>query len=287
MLEPTDDIRLRDLVLFDRLVALGSIAAAARALGLAKPTASRWIGHLEDRVGRPLLNHGARAVTLTDAGRTFHESLQPALRSLGALRASTRSAGPGGMLRVSVPVPFARLVGGGVIAAFQEKMPGVRLQIVMQNTHVDLIEDRIDLAIRGGPLPDSSLIARRLVSVPLWLYRSARFEDAALDAVPLIAVPGDENHLAGTGSPALPPTVLVDDRTAVLDALVAGGGVGILPAFLGEPGAAAGVLIREAGPALATLEAHAVLLAEQRRDVRLRALVDIIEDSLGSWAAMP
>lgn len=287
MLEPTDDIRLRDLVLFDRLVALGSIAAAARALGLAKPTASRWISHLEDRVGRPLLNHGARAVTLTDAGRTFHESLQPALRSLGALRASTRSAGPGGMLRVSVPVPFARLVGGAVIAAFQEKMPGVRLQIVMQNTHVDLIEDRIDLAIRGGPLPDSSLIARRLVSVPLWLYRSARYEDVALDTVPLIAVPGDENHLAGAGSPVLPPTVLVDDRTAVLDALVAGGGVGILPAFLGEPEVAAELLVREAGPALATLEAHAVFLAEQRRDVRLRALVDIIEDSLVSWAAMP
>ncbi|MCO4770047.1 MAG: LysR family transcriptional regulator, partial [Deltaproteobacteria bacterium] len=185
MLDAFDDLRLRELVLFDRLARLGTITAAALDLGIPKPTASRWLALLEERTGQPLVIRGPRQVTLTDRGRAVHEAARPLLAAARALRATATDDSPGGTLRVSVPVPFGRLVGGAVIARFRERMPRVRLEVLLQNERVDLLRDRIDLAIRGGPLPDSSLLARLLARVPMWLYASARFAQTPHADVPL------------------------------------------------------------------------------------------------------
>lgn len=282
MLDDFDDVRLRDLVLFERLVELGTITAAARELGVAKPTASRWLANLEDRVGRPLVLRGARKITLTAQGEAFHTQLQPLLRTLRAAKAAARVDQPGGTLRVSVPVPFGRLVGGQVIAAFRKQLPGVRLEVALQNTRVDLLRDGFDLAIRGGPMPDSDLVARRLAVVPLWLYLSAGIADPS--AASLIAAPGDEALLRHHRPALLPAAVVVDDRTAVRDALQAGAGIGVLPAFLGEPLRARGQLVRTGDTPLSTLRVHAVYLPEQRRDHRVRVLVELIEEGLQAWS---
>jgi DNA-binding transcriptional LysR family regulator len=278
MLDDFDDVRLRDLVLLDRLVERGTITAAARELGVPKPTASRWLAALETRVGSPLVLRGARRAELTERGRAFHQALQPLLAGARTLRATGRSDRPVGTVRVSVPVPLGRLLGGRVIAAFCRLMPGVRLEVQLQNARVDLLRDRIDLAIRGGPLSDSSLIARRLAEVPLWLYAGAGITDP--HEAPLIATPGDEALLRDRRPSLLPAAVVIDDRTAVCDALRAGHGVGVLPAFLGEPARADGELTRLESAPLSTIPIHAVLLPEQGRDVRIRALIELIEGEL-------
>ncbi len=105
----------------------------------------------------------------------------------------------------------------------------------LQNQRVDLVRDKFDLAIRGGPLPDSDLLARHLGSPPMSLYASAAHRDTALDQLPIIAAPGDEAMLRARRPELAAPMAVVDDRSAVAEALVAGAGAGILPSFLGEP----------------------------------------------------
>jgi DNA-binding transcriptional LysR family regulator len=278
MLDDFDDIRLRDLVLFDRLAELGTLAAAARELRIPKPTASRWLADLEARVGHKLVARGTRQAILTEHGRAFREQAQPVLAGARALRAVARGDQAQGTLRVSVPVPLGRLVGGAVIAAFRRRLPGVRLEVRLQNERVDLLRERVDVAIRGGPMPDSSLVARRLAMVPLWLYGGPG--RAPLDERPLIAVPGDEALVRARRPDLLPAAVVVDDRTAVRDALRAGAGVGVLPAFLGEPARAQGDLLRLGDEPLSQVAVHAVYLPEQRADVRLRVLVELVEEEL-------
>jgi len=206
------------------------------------------------------------------------------LAGFRALRAAATDDQPAGTLRVSLPVPFGRLVGGSVIAAFRRRLPGVRLEVLLQNDRVDLLRDRVDVAIRGGALPDSSLLVRPLAEVPLWLYGGVVFRDTPVGKIPLIAAPGDEKLLRAKRPGSAPAVVVVDDRTAVRDAIAAGAGAGILPAFLGEPLRAAGELIRLEADALATTRVHAVYLPEQRRDVRVRALVDLVAEELATWS---
>jgi DNA-binding transcriptional LysR family regulator len=81
--------------------------------------------------------------------------------------------------------------------------------------------------------------------------------------------------------------VVVDDRVAVRDALVAGAGAGVLPAFLGEPERARGDLVRVERQPLAAIPVHAVYLPEQRRDPRVRTLIEIVEQHLQPWVHKP
>lgn len=286
MLDDIDDIRFRDLVLFDRLVELGTITAAAQELGVPKATASRWLAQLERRLGHPLVRRGARSVVATEGGQALHALLPSLLASLRAMRALADGSEAGGVLRVSVPVPFGRLVGGSVIAAFRQRLPAVRLEIELSNERTDLLRDRFDLAIRGGHMPDSGLIARRLAVIRLWLYASPSHQGGGLEHIALIAAPGDEARLHAT-HPGIPAAaVLVDDRVAVRDALIAGAGAGVLPAFLGEPARDRGLLVRLVNDPLASMPVHAVFLPEQRQDLRIRTLIEIIDRQMQPWAGV-
>ena len=255
----------------------------ARELGVPKATASRWLGQLEQRVGQPLFKRGARRLLLTERGTAIVDQLPPLQRALRALRAAALEDTPGGTVRVSVPVPFGRLIGGAVIARFGRQLPRVRLEVVLQNARVDLLRERFDLAIRGGPMPDSDLVARRLATLGMWLYCSPRYREAALADIPFIAAPGDEARFQESRPELLPAAVLVDDRSAVCDALVAGAGAGVLPATLGEPHRAEGRLWRLVDAPVAEVAVHAVFLPEQRGDARLRILLEIIREEMAAW----
>jgi DNA-binding transcriptional LysR family regulator len=119
------------------------------------------------------------------------------------------------------------------------------------------------------------------------MYAHPSFESAQASGLSVIAAPGDEMMLKRSDTAYPPAAVLVDDRTAVADALVAGAGAGILPAFLGEPARAAGRLIRFREQPLATFDIHAVYLATQRSDPRLRTLIDLIDSELKRTLAVP
>ncbi|MDQ3264383.1 MAG: LysR substrate-binding domain-containing protein [Myxococcota bacterium] len=281
MPEHFDDIRLRDLVFFERLAALGSITATAKELRLPKATASRWLSTLEERVGQSLFKRTTRTVALTEAGKAFGVRVREILLVSKAAQLGLRAQVLGGTLRVSVPVPLGRMLAGPVIAEFRRRLPGVRLEIKLQNERVDLIREGFDLAIRGGPLPDSDLLVRKLSTASMWLYASVRFRGESPDRIPLIASPGDEVLLRRARvEVASEPAVLVDDRTAVADALVWGAGLGLLPSFLGEPPRAQNALFRLNDDAVAALPVHAVYHPSQRDDPRLQALIEEISRQL-------
>ncbi len=276
MLDQFDDIRLRDLIFFDRLVQLRTITAAAEDLQVPKPTASRWLASLEAKAGHQLMVRGSRQLTLTTKGESFLRQIQPLLAGARTLRASIQSHRPQGTLRVSVPIPMRRLVGGSVISEFRRQLPDVRLEILIQNEAVDLVRDRIDIAIQRGPTSDSSLTVRHLAKVPLWLYAGTQTSGSGSDTRALIAAPGDEALLQATMPELLPAAVVVDDRTSVRDALLEGDGVGVLPAFLGEQPRVNGLLLRSGNEPLSIIQIEAVSLPEQANDIRTRALLDLI-----------
>ncbi len=275
MSETFDDLRLRDLAFFDRLAVLGSLGATARELHLPKATASRWLSNLEARVGQSLVKRTTRSVALTPAGLAFVERVRDVLRSAQVAKAGLEAGASGGLLRISVPVPMGRMLVGPVIAAFRDRLPGVRLEVKLQADPVDLVRDRFDLVLRGGPLPDSGLRGRRLASATVWAYASARYRNEAPARIPLLVTPGDEALLRRVkGLGALQPAVRLDDRSALADALVWGAGFGLLPTFLGEPLRARGELLRLFEAPVAKLPIHALYHPAQRDDPRLQVLMD-------------
>ncbi len=281
MSEDFDDIRFRDLHFFERLATLGSITAAAKDLRLPKATASRWLVQLEDRVGVPLVKRTTRTIALTPAGKEFLTRARDILAAAKSTRQAVQSDTPQGLLRVSVPVPMGRMLAGPVIARFRRRLPEVRLEIKLQNERIDLIHDGFDLAIRGGALTDSDLMTRRLSAAAMWLYASSCFRDERLENIPLITSPGDElllrrANMLVRGQAA----VIVDDRTAVADAMIWGAGAGLLPSFLGEQPRADGLLVRLHDDPIVALPVHAIFHASQRDDLRLIILIEEIENQL-------
>ena len=276
-----EDIRIRDLVFFERLTVVGSITSTAKEMGVPKATASRWLANLEERVGHSLIKRTTRSFALTEIGHEFAIHVREILSAISMAQVAIQPDNPTGTLRVSVPGPMGMFVGP-VIASFRRRLPSVRLEIMFQNERVDLIRDRFDLAIRGGPLPDSGLIARKLSTASMWLYMSAKFRDTPLSAVPLITTPQDAQLLRRStfAEQLSAPVVLVDDRTAMADALVWGAGVGLLPSFLGEPPRREGTLHKVDEEPIATLPIHAVYHESQRKDPRLKALIEEIAKQL-------
>ena len=144
----------------------GGFARAARESGMATSSIMRQVDALEEHLGSVLLNRSTRNVTLTPAGEAYYGQ---AVRILSDLDDANRSVSerhgpPRGLLRVSLPVAFARLHVAPIVPGFMKSCPGIEFELLMTDNVVNLVEDRVDLAIRIGSLESSSLIARRLAS---------------------------------------------------------------------------------------------------------------------------
>lgn len=149
---------------FAAVVEHGGFAPAARRLGVAPSSLTRQLNGLEEALGALLLNRSTRSVTLTDAGRRYYEDVRRILEDLeNADRAVGERAGPpNGLLRVTMPVAFGRLHIAPALPGFLRRWPQVRVDIQLTDAMTNLVEDRIDIAIRLGPLQTSSLVARKL-----------------------------------------------------------------------------------------------------------------------------
>ncbi|MEM6357300.1 MAG: LysR substrate-binding domain-containing protein [Pseudomonadota bacterium] len=167
-------------------------APAARKLGLATSSLTRQVDALEAHLGTQLLNRSTRAVTLTETGETYRHAAAHALDTLREADASVAEADgpPSGLLRVSLPVAFARLVVAPTLGAFAEAYPGIVLEITATDSMVNLVDERLDVAIRLGPPGEGSLIARKLAA-------HRRVLCAAPDLIARAGRPGTPENLAG------------------------------------------------------------------------------------------
>jgi DNA-binding transcriptional LysR family regulator len=169
--------RLDAIRVFVRVVECRSFSAVARELGVGQPTVSKQIAALERHLGAQLLLRTSRAVTLTDAGRDYFESSSRLLQELEAAesRIGRGLQAPSGHVRVSVAPSFGALYLVPRLLEFSRRFPDISLEILASDRTTHLVEEGIDVAIRNGELADSSLIARRVGSVPIVVVASTQY----------------------------------------------------------------------------------------------------------------
>ena len=164
---------LKPLAVFAEVVDAGSMSAAARRLGMSPSAVSQAIRALEQHAGVALLHRSTRKLALTEAGERYYPHCQ---RMLEAARAAAQSLqlsrdAPTGELRVSAPIGFAMHVAPA-LGPLLDEAPQLRLRLLVDDALIDLIDSRIDVAIRAGRLPDSNWIARRLCDFEMILCAS-------------------------------------------------------------------------------------------------------------------
>lgn len=171
---------LNRIAAFARVVEAGSFTAAAAALGVRKSSVSRSVAALEAGLGIRLLQRTTRKLSLTDAGRAFFERARDALAALDDAQQAASSLGgePRGTVRVTAPVDLSADLAT-VTSAFLRAYPAVRIEVSLTARLVDLVKEGFDLAVRAGPLADSSLLARKLGEAELGLFASPVYLDRA------------------------------------------------------------------------------------------------------------
>ena len=283
---PLDDLRL-----FGAVAQARSFSTAARELGIPLATLSRRISALERRLGATLLTRTTRRVEPTDAGLLLAQRAEPALRELeGAIEClGEESARPRGRLRVSMPADLARQCFAAPIAEFAARHPDIHIDLDLSPRIVDLIADRVDLAIRAGTPADSGLIARPLAQLAHALYASPAY----LASLPALARPEDLSQVnalvlsgrridrewpltRGRRSVSLSPAgnLQVNDMGTLIELVATGAGVALLPSgfvrVLVEARRLVRLLPEWSGP---MVPIHAIY-TDRRMPARLRLLLD-------------
>lgn len=291
---------LNRIAVFERVVEAGSFSAAARGLGVRKSSVSRSVAALEAELGIRLLQRTTRRLALTDAGRAYHERTRDALAALleAQQAAASRGVEPRGLVRLTAPIGFAEAIAP-IVAAFLRAHPAVRVDASLTARQVDLVKEGFDLAVRGGVLRDSSLLARKLADSEFGLYaapaylesagRPRRLADLARHACVLYRTAGDTARWRLAGSHGeeevtVHGRVSTDEFDFVVKAVEAGLGVALGPADVFLPSVRSGAAVRVL-PALAqrTAPVHLVWPSRRFEPVAVALLRDALFDGLRRW----
>jgi DNA-binding transcriptional LysR family regulator len=153
--------KLRSLRAFVQIVERGSLTAAAETLHVSQPSMVRVLAALESDLGVRLVQRTTRRQTLTDEGREFYQQCRGILGALDAAEAQLKSRRlePAGLLRITSSVPFGRRFVAPVASDFAARHPALRVDLVLLDRVVDLLEEGFDIAVRVMRLADSSLVA--------------------------------------------------------------------------------------------------------------------------------
>jgi DNA-binding transcriptional LysR family regulator len=288
---------LAALQAFVKVVQTGSFTRAADALHTQKARLSRVVSQLERELSVRLLERSTRSLSLTEAGREFFERAHAILASVDdALQAMQRIRGePQGTLRLTCGVEFGLLAVSGWIADYLAAYPQVQVEADYSNRVVDIVHEGFDLAVRVGPLSESSLAARRLGTLDYGLYASAHYlrrsgapaHPHELLAHPLIAYAGGARqgqwHLTrGDDSVRLKlqPRLWVNTSLAAREALQRGLGIGLLPRRLAEPADQPTQLKRVLSEwSTPEVPVHAVFASARFLSPKVRAFIDLAAES--------
>jgi DNA-binding transcriptional LysR family regulator len=244
--------RFQVMTTFVRVVEMGSFSAAARDLKMGQPAVSKAVAGLEEHLHTRLLVRSTRRLAPTEAGAAFYERARKALEEADEAETAARAFGDGleGRLRVSAPVTFARMRVIPHLSGFLDAHPGVRLELILDDRGINLLEENIDVAFRAGSLGDSTMTARKIaqsprfvVASPAYLARSGtprRPSDLARhDAVVFSHMPGgDEWRFSRDGDETAvrPRTRLtVSALEGLREAVIAGLGLGMATAWTFAP----------------------------------------------------
>ena len=278
---------------FVKVVQTGSFTRAADALHTQKARLSRVVSQLERELSVRLLERSTRSLSLTEPGREFFERAHAILAQVDdARQAMQRIRGqPQGLLRLTCGVEFGLVAVSAWIADYLAAYPQVQVEADYSNRVVDIVHEGFDLAVRVGPLSDSSLAARRLGLLDYGLYASADYlrrhgqpvGPPDLSEHPLVvyagAAPQGQWQLT-RGDEAqrlkLQPRLRVNTSLAAREALQRGLGIGLLPRRVAEP-AGQPALLQRVLPDWAAPEVpvHAVFASARYLTPTVRAFIDL------------
>ncbi len=269
-------------------------------LHLSRSAVGKSVARLESRLGVRLLHRTTRVVKLTQDGHAFYEHCQNALNALkaGETALETGRVEPAGKVRVSVPVIFGRYCVAPVLYEVATRYPALILEIAFSDRTVDLIEEGYDLAIRNGPLPDTTeLMQRTLARQRMTVCASPVYLARHGPPMTLADLPGHEAidyaNPARTRNWLFPDDhgnlieipmhgrVRLDDLEAMADAAAAGMGLAWLPYWLIRPRIASGELVRvlEHLPA-SEFNSSALWPKAPSLPSRMRVLIDALAERL-------
>ncbi len=295
-------MNLNDLAVLVRVVEDGSLTAAAERLDIPKSSVSRTISRLEADLGVRLLQRTTRSLHLTDAGRQFYDRVRRNLEDIDdAERAlSEWQSSPRGHLRITMPVELGMRFMGSVVAEFMQKHPAVSLEAELSGRLVDLVEEGVDLGLRIGEFNDANLIGRRLGQLcgrffaspgyiarcgmpdspealqthDFVLFRQARENHA------LVNHPGPDGAMKQTRI-TVKGRLTANNAHLMMDAVSAGLGIGLLPAFLTDQAVASGQLVPVLPGSLVRLgDLWAMTPSRTHMSSALRAFLDFLVERL-------
>jgi DNA-binding transcriptional LysR family regulator len=169
--------RFTELSAFLAVVETGGFSSAARQTGSSQSAISKAVGSLEKRLGTILFNRSTRSVTLTDQGQRYYELTRPLIEELdeadSELTSSTLQVS--GLIRIATPATFGRLHVLPLIPELLALHPGLKIDLTLSDAVRDMVEDRIDLAIRVGRVDEPDSIVRRVAGTPFVCAGSRRY----------------------------------------------------------------------------------------------------------------
>lgn len=288
--------RLTSIRVFVETVDRGTISAAADALDMSRAMATRYLEHLEDWLGARLLHRTTRKLSLTEAGEKFLKNFREMLLLTEdiVLQAAQRGEVQG-KLRITSTPSFTQAQLMKAIVDFQVCYPKVEIEMMMLDRTVDLVEDRIDLAIRLSNRVEEGLVARHLAvchsvicASPAYLSRMGR-PHTIQDLVTHHAI----IHSTGYSSfnfwineqrtiATIPSKLTANETSIVLAGALAGAGIAMLPTYyVGKEIANGELEILLPQYQLEPLNIQAIYLSRRHQPVALRLLIDFLAEKFG------
>ncbi|MBL4761909.1 MAG: LysR family transcriptional regulator [Gammaproteobacteria bacterium] len=288
--------QLKSMVVFAQIVKQGSFSAAAKQLGLTRAVISYHVKKLESHLGVKLLNRSTRSLALTEAGEAYYESCHIIAEQAAAAQQKINhfKNEPEGLLKISCPINLGLQLIVPALNQFRHLYPKIELDIHFTDDVVNIMQEGIDLAIRGAPLPDSGLQALHLLILPTSIYGSPEY----IGKYGKPASPIDlEKHNWVIYKPASKIIELVKDsrsysvkvrglistnNAASRTAFVEGGhGLGRIPDYDAKPKVMAGNLVRVLEDyALPEINVYGVFPSGTASSKKLRLLLDFLKNDL-------
>jgi DNA-binding transcriptional LysR family regulator len=287
-----------NIATFVEVIRRDSLAAAARHLGVPKSTVSRRLARLEQQLDTKLVHRDARRITPTPEGTRFYDSVVDAVDVLDTAVASieARTTTPSGTIRVTAPSDLGRMLLIEELVKFLDRYPDISLDLVFTNRFVDLVQERVDLAVRAGPVTEPNLIARKLLPSDFQLAAHPANDIDCEDITGLEAYPfvlyrkrgktqvlrlekgsGDDHE---TVELTVSGRVNVDDYMAMVELVSAGQGIGLMPELHVAEAERDGRLVRIFPEwVLPAASIHLVYSTRQLPE-RVRLLIDFLGKSL-------
>lgn len=169
--------KLRSLEIFIATCDGGSFAAAARMCGSDPSTVSKAIGRLEDQLGLTLFQRSTRQLRITAAGERYADTVRKMIQDLSSCEEELKqvNSSPSGTLRINSAVCYGHLYLRPLLRVFCQRYPAIKLELEINDLHVDIIDNDIDVALRTGYVKDSRLVARRLSPMDFLVCASPQY----------------------------------------------------------------------------------------------------------------